>query len=748
MSTKLSQACEDTFGDTWEWKKILDASVFSNNGLRFPYSYKNKLNDNVRRVNGVALDPEYYELCDTDHLDYETTINKDAVTVDQLMARCILPTAEELNDCPIAARVQKATTSKKTSPSLKKAGKETVQTANVDFSFLNKHFDFDMSTDWEVIEGGDGKYKVVPASNICVVNPEHEHSGRDHSCVFINERTVTLNCFSCGKKKLPREQAKELINDFKTYVLKEQSAEPGIIMPPEWSFINELEGWEDFDYKAFFHPTHVSVARWFLWLKNSVIKKHTSGVVWVLGRNNIWQMAQDIQKTDLRLQICDAVMTSAEKLVSRMSSEVDKDTRIRLNHILIALRDLCENATWLRQVADMVYITCPEDDTCIDQFLSKPHLIAFTDCVYDLNTGTDRAIQPDDFVIHTTGYPFPRKRRPEVRADIDKFYSDIFPSPEIKKYPLLGIAKCLFGRLLEEVFHVLKGEGRNGKGTEDTLLRAVFGAYYYFISQKNLTKSATEADKPNSQLYNCFGRRYLASSETTPGDKFVSEIIKSISGNDPFPVRTLHGKPITFPFTGMLNISTNDDIKFDTVGISIAKRQRMVPYPFSFVEPETDLLDEEDTEMEVNDEEDEEDPGTNASFEKPLDVTLKTKFQSEEYRDECMLMLLDLYKEELRSNNLKIKPPAEVMLCSKRLLAQSMSCSKWFEKHYTITDNTDDRVDRTNLYGDYESTLSTFAQQNTAVSRNKFYQEMRSLLREITVRGKQYFVGLKRKRLV
>ncbi|KAJ3288762.1 hypothetical protein HK104_007986, partial [Borealophlyctis nickersoniae] len=505
----------------------------------------------------------------------------------------------------------------------------------------------------------------------------------------------------------PMEVSKEFIEKYQLdkAEIAEESGDQGVLYTDYWStLINELEGWEKFDYKAFISPTHVSMARWFLWLKNSVIKKHTSGVVWVLGRNNIWQMAQDIQKTDLRLQICDAIMTSAEELVSLVSTQVEtEEARTKLHFYLDTLRGMCETATWLKQVADMVYITCPEDDTCIDDFLSKPHLVAFTDCVYDLNTGAERPIQPDDFVIHTTGYPFPRVRRPEVRADIEKFYSDIFPSPEIKKYRLLVVARCLFGRLLEEVFHVLKGEGRNGKGTEDTLIRAVFGAYYYFISQKNLTKSATEPDKPNSQMYNCFARRYLASSESTKGDKFVSETIKGMSGNDPFPVRTLHGKPITFPFTGGLNISTNDAIQFDTVGTSVAERHRMVRYPYSFVAPQTDL-DEEDSEMEVDDEEeDEEDRGLNASFEKPLDVTLKTKFQSKEYRDEFMLMLLDLYKEELRpTNNLKIKPPSDVMLDSKRLLAHSMSCSKWFQRHYTITGNTNDRVERTILYGDYE----------------------------------------------
>ncbi|KAJ3269129.1 hypothetical protein HK104_005180 [Borealophlyctis nickersoniae] len=141
----------------------------------------------------------------------------------------------------------------------------------------------------------------------------------------------------------------------------------------DWSFINEFEGWEDFDYKAFFNPTHISMARWFLWLKTSIIKKHSSSIVWVLGRNNIWQMAQDIHKTDLRLQICDAIMASAEKLVSNVA-EYDPKAVEAMNFQLFKLRGDCEDANYLKSVAEIVYIACPESERCIEDFLSNPHI--------------------------------------------------------------------------------------------------------------------------------------------------------------------------------------------------------------------------------------------------------------------------------------------------------------------------------------------------------------------------------------
>ena len=125
----------------------------------------------------------------------------------------------------------------------------------------------------------------------------------------------------------------------------------------------------------------------------------------------------------------------------------------------------------------------------------------------------------------------------------------------------------------------------------------------------------------------------------------MSEILKSITGNGLFPVRNLHGKTIEFPFVGPLNIQTNDDFQFDRVDTAIVNRPCIFEYPYSFLFTEEQSGDM-DTDVEgIVESDEEDDEGVNSTFERPIDKTLKIMFASEEYRDEYMLLLLDVFRD-------------------------------------------------------------------------------------------------------
>ncbi|KAJ3029754.1 hypothetical protein HDV00_009440 [Rhizophlyctis rosea] len=513
-----------------------------------------------------------------------------------------------------------------------------------------------------------------------------------------------------------------------------------------WDFINEEEGWEKFDHRAFFEPSDLNLARWFLMLRGDTIKKHSSGVVWVLGGSNIWQMAQDIHKTDLRPQIADTISARAIELVERIlipHLSANPETIPGIRKRLTDLRAYLESASHSRNIAEMIYCICPTDDSCIQSFLSTPHLVAFSDCVYDLNMGTDMPIQPEHYVVRTTGYRLPRTSDPVVREHIMRFYTSIFSTSEIRDYRLKVVARELFGRMREEVFYVLKGRGGNGKGSEDKLIEKTFGDYYKYITQNNLSKAASEPDKPNAQLFDCFLKRHISTSETSPGDKFMSAIIKPITANDPFPVRTLHGKPITFPFTGGLHIQTNDEIEFDKVDPGMMRRPRVLLYPFTFVPGMVEKTQDDDDEGGSDSDYDSDDEGVNSTFEKPMDMSLKDKLTSEEYRDEFMLMLLDIYKKDLKDRQLEVDTPAEVLILVKKLMTNSLSCSKWFQQHYKITQSEDDRLERSTLFKHYKESVGCMA-----IGKHTFFNEIRSLCKEKTSKGKRYFTGLTEKKVM
>ena len=73
------------------------------------------------------------------------------------------------------------------------------------------------------------------------------------------------------------------------------------------------------------------------------------------------------------------------------------------------------------------------------------HLVVFSDCVYDLCTGTTRPLSYSDYATFHIGYPFPRESNPKERQRIDNFLDEIFYTRETAAYALKLFSTCLHG---------------------------------------------------------------------------------------------------------------------------------------------------------------------------------------------------------------------------------------------------------------------------------------------------------------
>ncbi|KAJ3269177.1 hypothetical protein HK104_005168 [Borealophlyctis nickersoniae] len=546
----------------------------------------------------------------------------------------------------------------------------------------------------------------------------------------LTRKSVTFKCPHCDKT-ISREPKNAKL---KTLIPEGTNKSATL----EWSFINKIPGWEDFDICALVSPTHMNMARWFISVKRSTIIKHPSDVIWVLGANNIWRMAQQLKDTDIRLQIQDVIFERVEMLLDDIcETQYYRDNGDDLEEVLCGMerviKNKAEDAHFTLSVAEMVYLNFPVDSNAAKLFLSQPNLLPFNDCVYDLNTGRTYPIEPSHYVIRTTRCDFPRTSNPDIRATLEKFYNDSFPDEKLRLYRLRNLARSLWGKVMEEMYLVLKGKGRNGKGTEDELIAQTFGDFYKYISQQNLTSAAREPDKPNSQLYECFARRYIATSENSPGQKFLTTIIKPITANDPYPVHTLRGKPLTSPFTGQLNIQTNDDIVFDKVDFGGSNRNCVLEYMVAFVNKVA--MDIDDTTGETESSEDEVDE---VDEEDEEDLNRRRKGNRHATQNEI---------QDILPNNFAIPTPTAVSLPAKRLLADSMTSSKWFKRHYVITNENSDRIKRKTMYEDYVDSLPETKREN-CISKVAFFNELRAVLMEKTIKGIPHFVGVKLKRPV
>ena len=98
-------------------------------------------------------------------------------------------------------------------------------------------------------------------------------------------------------------------------------------------------------------------------------------------------------------------------------------------------------------------------------------------------------------------------------------------------------------------------------------------------------------------------------------------------------------------------------------------------------------------------------------------------------------------------NDMKIDEPPVVKKFTKKFQVESLTCAAWFRNNYIITENNNDRIPRMDLYQNFLASLTEYG-RGKAITRNQFYNELRSLLREKVVHGKRYFVSAKLRKVV
>lgn len=79
---------------------------------------------------------------------------------------------------------------------------------------------FSSKCNWNAEEANAGNYKITHDDTFCLIDKSHNHTDKNHSCIFINASTITLNCWSHNKKSLKKaeqEKYKELRQELQIY---------------------------------------------------------------------------------------------------------------------------------------------------------------------------------------------------------------------------------------------------------------------------------------------------------------------------------------------------------------------------------------------------------------------------------------------------------------------------------------------------------------------------------------------------
>jgi putative DNA primase/helicase len=255
----------------------------------------------------------------------------------------------------------------------------------------------------------------------------------------------------------------------------------------------------------------------------------------------------------------------------------------------------------------------------LNKFDMNRHLFSFENGItYNLRTKECRTIVKTDYILTTCGYDYPERINEDVVVAQD-FFLKLFKEDQLD-YSLSCLATFLYGENINEMFLIMKGLGRNGKGLTDTALQTVLGKYHQTLPSEELTEDSKGKGRANSALANARFVRCLMTSEPDNKQKMKTDRIKLLTGRDPITARQLYGKEFVYQPQFTLCVQCNDVPEYSKIDDAIAKRVAYLEFPFQFVNK------------------------VEREYQRPIDESLKDKVRQDvRYRNGILHLLFDTW---------------------------------------------------------------------------------------------------------
>ena len=215
-----------------------------------------------------------------------------------------------------------------------------------------------------------------------------------------------------------------------------------------------------------------------------------------------------------------------------------------------------------------------------EAFDRNDYLFACANGVIDLRSGELRAGQREDMLTQASRVIFdPLATCPRWL----KFLTDIFSgSTEMLDFIQRAVGYSLLGLTREEVFFILYGKGRNGKGTFFRVLLELLGDYAINIDISALIADRGSSKAPRNDLAAMAGRRFVATQESREGAQLDEALIKALTGGDLITARFLFKEFFTFRPTWKIWLATNHRPEIRGSDSGIWSRPKLIPFDVSF----------------------------------------------------------------------------------------------------------------------------------------------------------------------
>jgi phage/plasmid-associated DNA primase len=268
--------------------------------------------------------------------------------------------------------------------------------------------------------------------------------------------------------------------------------------------------------------------------------------------------------------------------------EIYKDNQDAYRKILDFLDGIVGKSHWIANITKQFTDRLVGEQ--IDQedvFDKKPHIFAFKNIGFDLNTRKEYKVQKEDYITQNTNNEYIEPSQDDVNT-IDKLFTQIFPDTEVRKCYLSVLFISMTGEHPENLF-LANGCGRNGKGLINELMFELMGDYAYKLSIDVLTKEMKRTGA-NPELANVHKKRLTLANEPEDNVKLLMGIIKELTGGNETTARALYSNRTKTLLHLLLLVECNKKpLIAGRIDTSVLERIVDIPFEACFVSNQEDV---------------------------------------------------------------------------------------------------------------------------------------------------------------
>ena len=272
-------------------------------------------------------------------------------------------------------------------------------------------------------------------------------------------------------------------------------------------------------------------------------------------------------------------------------------------------------------------------DECKELFLDEQfakkldenkNLIAFANGVFDTTTMEFRDGKPSDYISFSTNIVYDPERHYttyECWAEIDKFLKDVQPDQTVRNYLVRQLSTCLRGGNDAQKFHILTGDGSNGKSMLTNLMTIMMGDYAVKVPISLLTQKRASSASAAPEVMHMKGKRFATTQEPDEAVPLNTGLMKELASCEKMAYRGLYQGITEFEMQAKMYLSCNEKPKVGATDGGTWRRLCVVHWPSKFVINPTE------------------------SHHKPLDESIQQKVMSEEWATCFLSYLVAVYRE-------------------------------------------------------------------------------------------------------